>query len=132
MIALSNGLHSSPAFPRVTDFGHFDLILAADVVWLDDLVEPLVKTMRRLTDLGRGTKVPGGTIRMEPVASETKGTPSAVANDDGAAMRGQCDVKEQTEVVMAYQWRSDATGRFLLRELGKNFVVREILPEVHR
>ena len=38
---------------------------------------------------------------------------------------------EVVVVVLAYQWRSERTGRALLRELDKTFTVREIPPEVN-
>lgn len=43
-----NLLHTPPVSALAGD-GCFDLILAADAVWLDDLVEPLVRTLERLT-----------------------------------------------------------------------------------
>ncbi|CAM9749881.1 unnamed protein product, partial [Discosporangium mesarthrocarpum] len=50
--------------PGLMDGGDFDLILAADVVWLDALILPLVNTLEKLTegwagielDLGLGTE----------------------------------------------------------------------------
>lgn len=38
--------------------------------------------------------------------------------------------RRRVVVVLAYQWRSERTGRALLRELGRAFNVREIPPEV--
>lgn len=130
--------------------GSFDLILAADVVWLDDLVVPLVRTLERLTArwphrrtentrkrpglhpqpiLPKGAQ--GECMSAEELVVET---PSEIDVDEGshggaaAILRSQPRVGRR--VLIAYQWRSERTGRKLLEELDAAFNVREIPPEV--
>ncbi|CAN0199015.1 unnamed protein product [Ectocarpus sp. 4 AP-2014] len=134
--------------PReLSDKEAFDLILAADVVWLDDLVTPLVRTLERLT-----AGWPGGGVDASPAPlppATANGTQEERGNETGLAAsfesgapsqeceRGGCAVRSVgrprppagRRVLLAYQWRSERTGRALLEGLGAFFRVREIPPE---
>lgn len=127
----------------------FDLILAADVVWLDELVEPLVRTLERLT---AGWPSCGGRDGREqqrpqarpaaPSAASSAATAHASGsahNCHGAVVASPPRVSPRLQrprvgqrVLLAYQWRSQRTGDALLEELEKAFRVREIQPEVRR
>lgn len=178
----------------VIDGGNdFDLILAADVVWLDHLVTPLVRTLERLTtawcvnnSADEGQRRP--ILRPKPSAEgqrqlqrenheggnkegedreelDVRKTPGEGKGDGrlqghgffgpketeqkheqrhqeieqegavGVGMEVKGRMKSRGEkprrrVLLAYQWRSEQTGKALLRELDTAFVVREIPPEV--
>ncbi|CAB1119793.1 unnamed protein product [Ectocarpus sp. CCAP 1310/34] len=134
--------------PReLSDKEAFDLILAADVVWLDDLVTPLVRTLERLTAGWPSGGVDASPAPLSPAAAN--GTQEEQRNETGLAARfGSGAVPQKCEgggraarsvgrsrpsagrrVLLAYQWRSERTGRALLEELGACFRVREIPPE---
>ena len=162
--------------------GEFDLILAADVVWLDELVNPLVRTLERLTvgwasdERASGTSRPPSTSPLPgsaPTASSTGACakPSSVNHFAGEILNGPDGCPEtalvdgahvsgpqvsrsgnregmvqgaakngvggsnrrrrpKRRLLLAYQWRSERTGRALLRELDGAFHVREIPKEV--
>lgn len=190
--------------PPLSGGGSFDLILAADVVWLDDLVEPLVRTLERLTagwpgwsppsdgadmDSSREqqettTKTTTTTAPLATIQAPAKAAAAAAAREKQASLGGRATrlaadvvvendgtaavtadrlrgsatterpprthektraqrptsrpgerrvvVGRQRRVLLAYQWRSERTGKTLLEELGKAFIVREIPPEVCR
>ncbi|CAN0103878.1 unnamed protein product, partial [Hapterophycus canaliculatus] len=129
--------------------GSFDLILAADVVWLDDLVDPLVRTLERLTARwpcprtdnirqrpsskppsipSEGTQGEGSSA--EELAVETASVINTAAKPhEGAAAILRPRPRVGRRVLIAYQWRSERTGTTLLQELGAAFHVREIPPE---
>eukprot|EP00752_Nemacystus_decipiens_P015743 g14055.t1 len=127
----------------------FDLILAADVVWLDELVEPLVRTLERLT-AGWPACGAGGSNGREPKSLRDAalepgplGERVATAHTDGRAQKCQGAVSAgpppvsrrlratriRQRVLLAYQWRSQRTGDSLFEELESAFWVREIQPE---
>lgn len=171
-----------PSLP-LSGGGSFDLILAADVVWLDDLVEPLVRTLERLTadwspPCNDGDREPQQTTTAPPQPPPSILAPSNAAaaqeqqalvepeathlaavalenscTDTAGRLRGSATTaipsREHEEsrieiprprqqragvgrrrVLLAYQWRSERTGKALLEELAKAFFVREIPPEV--
>lgn len=181
----------TPNLPAGEDF---DLILAADVVWLDELVEPLVRTLERLTanwdseglesrlsisrdvnvgaesaidfsaregihkpgsccpvapesvgviykrESGGGGGLEGVTHRLEEgrengeVRSNWGFHAAGGLSDrrEGVGERGVQQFKRRRRILLAYQWRSERTGRALLRELDRAFHVREIPTEVKR
>lgn len=146
----------SPARSSVSGGDTFDLILAADVVWLDELVEPLVRTLERLTagwpscsgSDGRAPRRPAA-LSAPPVAAQELGLlgeSAATAHADGVAQKCQGAVAAGSppvsprlprprvgpRVLLAYQWRSQRTGDALLEGLEKAFHVREIQAEVGR
>ncbi|CBN78475.1 conserved unknown protein [Ectocarpus siliculosus] len=134
--------------PReLSDKEAFDLILAADVVWLDDLVTPLVRTLERLTAGWPGGGVDAWSAPLPPAPAN--GTQEERRNETGLAASfgsgaspqecelGGCAARSGgrprppagRRVLLAYQWRSERTGRALLEELGACFCVREIPAE---
>ncbi|CAM9935168.1 unnamed protein product [Ectocarpus sp. 8 AP-2014] len=134
--------------PReLSDKEAFDLILAADVVWLDDLVTPLVRTIERLTAGWPGGSVDASSAPLPPApANRTQeerrnetglaagfgsgAAPQECASGGRAARSGgRPRPPAGRRVLLAYQWRSERTGRALLEELGACFRVREIPPE---
>lgn len=168
----------------------FDLIIAADVVWLDELVEPLVRTLERLTvnwtsdgldkslesrssisrdvsasagsaidpfdregihrpggccpslpgftgvicerESGGGGILEGVTHRVEEGREngEVRSNWGFHAADGVSGRREVRQFKQRRRILLAYQWRSERTGRALLRELARAFHVRKIPPEV--
>ncbi|CAM9658989.1 unnamed protein product [Ectocarpus sp. 12 AP-2014] len=136
-----------PLPSELSDKEAFHLILAADVVWLDDLVTPLVRTLERLTAGWPGGGVDASPAPLPPAPAD--GTQEEPRNETGLAAgsgsgatpqecdRGGCAVRSVgrprppagRRVLLAYQWRSERTGRALLEELGACFRVREIPPE---
>jgi Lysine methyltransferase len=75
----------------------FDLILAADVVWLAELVPPLVRTLERLT-----------------------------VSDTAVASTGSSSSHHSTTILLSYQERSRATTALLMRELQQCFTVQAL------
>lgn len=130
------------------------------MVWLDELVEPLVRTLERLTagwpscsgNSGRQLEIPQAPAAACSAPSTAAqelgllGERAAAAHVDGAAQKGPGAVVAGPppvsprlqrpgvgpRVLLAYQWRSQRTGDTLLEELEKAFLVREIQPEVGR
>ena len=145
--------------PSLSGSVSFDLILAADVVWLDELVEPLVRTLERLTagwpscggGDGRAQQSPQArqvaptvpsarerglsaesvqTAHANGFAQECQRAAVAASSPEGSSRPQRPMVGQR--VLLAYQWRSQRTGKALLEELEKAFRVREIQPEVRR
>lgn len=151
-------LHSLPSPPgsSVSGGDSFDLILAADVVWLDELVEPLVRTLETLTAGWPSCSGRDGREQQSPQAPpEASSAPSTATQElgssgenvatahaklsaqksPGAVVASSPRARVQRprigqRVLLAYQWRSQRTGDALLEELEKAFHVREIQPEV--
>lgn len=121
-----------------------DLILAADVVWLDELVEPLVRTLERLTgdwvwpaECNSGkSPAQGHTPPLEPpeegLAPDGESSPLAphVPVDGTQAAKSSGWLGTPRRAIFAYQLRSKRTAKALHHKLGKCFHVREVTAEV--
>ncbi|CAM9247790.1 unnamed protein product [Choristocarpus tenellus] len=119
------------------DGGEFDLVLAADVVWLDDLVLPLVETLERVTEgwVKQGINAASHIAGAAAAKVDREGDVCRMG-DWGEVMKGEgghgdeCERRDRREVLLAYQWRSSKTGKTLLEALGRSFNVQEVPPEV--
>ncbi|CAM9975522.1 unnamed protein product [Phaeothamnion confervicola] len=114
-----SGVESHPAISAAAldweaqcppNFDPVDVIIAADVVWLDSLVPPLVSILERLT-----------------FSAPTANGNAALAAPDEAATAGA----RGTTVLLAYQLRSNATKDLLLRLLAPEFIVKEVDANRH-
>lgn len=120
------------------------------MVWLDDLVAPLVRTLERLTAEWPSSGVDASPAPLPPAPAngtqeerrnETDLTagfgrgaaPQECERGGGAARSvGRPRPPARRRVLLAYQWRSERTGKALLEGLRACFRVREIPPEVNR
>jgi Lysine methyltransferase len=99
----------------------FDLILAADVVWLDELVPPLVRTLERLTisDTAQPSQLASS------AASRSSSSIEAVSSI-GSTSSHNSNSHHSTTILLSYQERSRATTVLLMRELQQCFTVQAV------
>jgi Lysine methyltransferase len=97
----------------------FDLILAADVVWLDELVPPLVRTLERLT--ASDTAQPS-----QLSSSAASRSSSSSSSSSTLASSGSTCSHHSTMILLSYQERSRATTALLMRELQQCFTVQAV------
>jgi predicted nicotinamide N-methyase len=94
----------------------FDLILAADVVWLDELVPPLVRTLERLTASETAQRSRSASSAASGSSSSSSTIPSS----------GSTSSHQSTTILLSYQERSRATTALLMRELQQCFTVQAV------